>query len=82
LGRAGRELVAQQYPLSREIDGYRDVYRPLIPVPAWPACRPPTGWASSGEIADSASSAFEQLREWPQRVSGCLWQPTCRSHRV
>ena len=34
LGRAGRELVAQQYPLSREIDGYRDVYRPLIPVPA------------------------------------------------
>src|SRR5947208_3171096 len=34
LGLAGRELVAQQYPLSREIDGYRDVYRPLIPVPA------------------------------------------------
>jgi glycosyltransferase involved in cell wall biosynthesis len=34
LGLAGRELVARQYPLSREIDGYRDVYRPLIPVPA------------------------------------------------
>jgi len=34
LGRAGRELVAREYPLSREIDGYRDVYRALVPVPA------------------------------------------------
>jgi len=34
LGQAGRELVARDYPLSREIDGYRDVYRALIPVPA------------------------------------------------
>ncbi|PYM93663.1 MAG: hypothetical protein DME04_10785 [Candidatus Rokuibacteriota bacterium] len=34
LGRAGQSLVKRQYPLSREIDGYRDVYRALIPVPA------------------------------------------------
>ena len=32
LGEAGRELVARDYPLSREIDGYRDVYRALIPA--------------------------------------------------
>lgn len=34
LGRAGRELVERRYPLAREIDGYRDAYRELVPVPA------------------------------------------------
>jgi len=32
LGRAGRERVESQYPPAREIDGYVDVYRTLLPV--------------------------------------------------
>jgi len=32
LGRAGRALVAQQYPPAREADGYHAVYRGLAPV--------------------------------------------------
>jgi glycosyltransferase involved in cell wall biosynthesis len=34
LGAAGRELVRRRYPPEREIEGYLDVYRRLIPVPA------------------------------------------------
>lgn len=34
VGRAGRELVARDYPPRREIDGYCEVYRELVPVPA------------------------------------------------
>jgi len=34
LGRAGRELVARRYSPEREIDGYCDVYRRLVAVPA------------------------------------------------
>lgn len=34
LGEAGRALVAERYPRAREIDGYLDVYRDLVPVPA------------------------------------------------
>jgi glycosyltransferase involved in cell wall biosynthesis len=34
LGAAGRELVRGRYPPAREIEGYLDVYRRLIPVPA------------------------------------------------
>jgi glycosyltransferase involved in cell wall biosynthesis len=30
LGRAGRELVVQQYPPQQEVEGYREVYRGLI----------------------------------------------------
>jgi glycosyltransferase involved in cell wall biosynthesis len=32
LGRAGRERVLRDYPPSREVDGYLDVYRRLVPV--------------------------------------------------
>jgi glycosyltransferase involved in cell wall biosynthesis len=32
LGAAGRRLVASRYPLEREIDGYLDVYRRLLPA--------------------------------------------------
>jgi glycosyltransferase involved in cell wall biosynthesis len=32
LGAAGRAVVERRYPLSREIDGYMDVYRRLLPV--------------------------------------------------
>jgi L-malate glycosyltransferase len=34
LGAAGRELVERRYPAAREIDGYLDVYRRLVPVSA------------------------------------------------
>jgi glycosyltransferase involved in cell wall biosynthesis len=34
LGASGRELVERRYPPGREIDGYLEVYRGLIPVPA------------------------------------------------
>ena len=34
LGAAGRELVERRYPATREIDGYLDVYRQLVPVSA------------------------------------------------
>lgn len=34
LGAAGRALVEERYPPQREIDGYLDVYRGLVPVPA------------------------------------------------
>jgi glycosyltransferase involved in cell wall biosynthesis len=34
LGAAGRALVAERYPPAREIDGYQEVYRRLIPVRA------------------------------------------------
>src|SRR2546426_8317232 len=34
LGAAGRELVERRYPVAREIDGYLDVYRRLVPVSA------------------------------------------------
>ncbi|MBI2216783.1 MAG: glycosyltransferase family 4 protein [Candidatus Rokubacteria bacterium] len=33
LGRAGRARVRSEYPASREINGYLDVYRRLVPVP-------------------------------------------------
>lgn len=32
LGAAGQALVAEQYPRAREIDGYLEVYRRLVPV--------------------------------------------------
>jgi glycosyltransferase involved in cell wall biosynthesis len=34
LGAAGRELLTRRYPPEREIEGYLDIYRRLIPVPA------------------------------------------------
>jgi len=34
LGAAGRERVERRYPAEREIEGYLDVYRRLVPVPA------------------------------------------------
>jgi hypothetical protein len=34
LGAAGRETLSRRYPPEREIEGYLDVYRRLIPVPA------------------------------------------------
>jgi len=34
LGAAGRTLVERRYPPEREIDGYLEAYRQLIPVPA------------------------------------------------
>jgi len=34
LGAAGRDLVERRYPATREIDGYLDVYRQLVPVSA------------------------------------------------
>ena len=34
LGAAGRELITRRYPAAREIDGYIDVYRQLVPVSA------------------------------------------------
>jgi glycosyltransferase involved in cell wall biosynthesis len=34
LGRAGRDLVAGRYAPARETEGYLDVYRALVPVPA------------------------------------------------
>jgi glycosyltransferase involved in cell wall biosynthesis len=34
LGAAGRALVAERYPRRREIDGYLEVYRRLVPVPS------------------------------------------------
>ena len=34
LGAAGRETLNRRYPPEREIEGYLDVYRGLIPVPA------------------------------------------------
>jgi glycosyltransferase involved in cell wall biosynthesis len=34
LGGAGREVVERQYPAAREIDGYLDLYRRLVPVSA------------------------------------------------
>ena len=34
LGAAGRERVERRYPAAREIEGYLDVYRRLVPVPA------------------------------------------------
>jgi L-malate glycosyltransferase len=30
LGRAGRDLVARQYPRRQEVEGYKEVYRGLI----------------------------------------------------
>jgi glycosyltransferase involved in cell wall biosynthesis len=33
LGRAGRQLIERTYPPEREIDGYLDVYRSLVPAP-------------------------------------------------
>ncbi|HEU4367067.1 MAG TPA: glycosyltransferase [Methylomirabilota bacterium] len=32
LGRAGRALVAREYPPEREVDGYLEVYRGLVPI--------------------------------------------------
>jgi glycosyltransferase involved in cell wall biosynthesis len=32
LGRAGRALVEREFPIDRELTGYRDVYRRLTPV--------------------------------------------------
>lgn len=34
LGSAGRRLVESRYPPSREIEGYLEAYRQLVPVPA------------------------------------------------
>jgi len=34
LGAAGGARVAERYPPAREVDGYREVYRRLIPVRA------------------------------------------------
>ena len=34
LGAAGRSLVERRYPPEREIDGYLEAYRQLIPVAA------------------------------------------------
>jgi glycosyltransferase involved in cell wall biosynthesis len=33
LGSAGQARVEQEYPVSREIDGYLTVYRALVPIP-------------------------------------------------
>ena len=34
LGRAGRQFIEREYPIAREIDGYLDVYGPLMTVHA------------------------------------------------
>ena len=34
LGRTGRQFIEREYPIAREIDGYLDVYRPLMTVHA------------------------------------------------
>ena len=34
LGAAGRRLIERRYPPEREIEGYLDAYRQVLPVPA------------------------------------------------